>query len=336
MKRIRSESEGLFLPTTTGPLRFSSGCVLLDCVLGGGWPRGRVTNIVGDFSTGKTLLAIEACANFARSLPEGQIVYLETEAAFDTGYAQSVGLPLARVSFPNDPERPDNRIDTVEKMIKDVNERLKSCKKPTLYVIDSMDAISDQAEKERDPEKGTYGAAKPKLLSEFFRTQNAAMADRDFTLFIVSQVRDAIGVTWGKKHRRSGGKALDFYASLVLWLAKIKTLSVTRKKVSRPIGVRIKAKTEKCKVGLPFRECEFPIYFQYGIEDVEAAFDWLEEVGMTAEAKALGFASAEDVQALDVKAYRRARSAIGKLIRAKWAEIELRFQPTRSKYGEEA
>ena len=329
-ERIRGqESGGLYLPTTSGPARFSSGCALLDCVLGGGWPRGRVVNVVGDYSTGKTLLAIEACANFARTVPDGRIVYIETEAAFDADYAQSVGLPLDRVLFPNDPQKPKERIDTVEKLIRYNRTLLESSKGETLVVVDSMDALSDEAEMERDPEKGSYGAAKPKLLSEFFRTQNAPMADKGFTLFIVSQVRDAIGVTWGKKTRRSGGKALDFYAALVVWLARTKQIAVTRKKVERTIGVRIRARAEKSKVGPPFRDCEFPIYFNYGIEDVEAACDWLEEIGRGSLTK--GYLPAE-LAGLDPKAYRAARAELGKIVREEWTAVEDRFRPVRSKY----
>lgn len=288
-------------------------------------------NVVGDYSTGKTLLAIEACANFARTVPDGEIVYTETEAAFDADYAQRVGLPLDRVHFPNAQEG-GKRIDTVEGLIQDVRARLKDATREVLYVVDSMDAISDEAEKGRDFEKGTYGAAKPKLLSEFFRTEGASMADKGLTLLIVSQVRDAIGVTWGKKHRRSGGKALDFYASTVLWLSRLKQIELTKSKVKRVIGVRIKAKTEKNKAGTPFRDCEFPIYFSYGIEDVEAATDWLAEVGAAAKMKALQLRP-EDLEGLEPKEYGRARAKLAKLVREEWAAVEERFAPSRSKYG---
>lgn len=351
-ERIRAagnERESLFLPTTSSPARFSSGCGLLDCAIGGGWPRGRVINVVGDFSTGKTLLAIEACANFAREVSDGRIVYAEGEGAFDLTYAQRVGLPADRVEFPNDLEGVDRsaqdvakklsgrvgRIDTVEALIKDVRARLrKKSERETLYVVDSMDSLSDDAEKDRDFSKGTYGGAKPKLLSEFFRTEAAAMCDKRFTLMIISQVRDAIGVTYGKKQRRSGGKALDFYASLVVWLAKVEVLKKKKLKSTRAIGVKIRAKVEKCKVGPAFRECEFPIHFNYGIEDVEAAFDWLaEEELLQAAQDELGFGSAKELARLDAKDYGRARARLARLVRVKWEEIEQRFAPRRPKYG---
>lgn len=338
MARERTRNEdpgGLFLQATTGPQRFSSGCALLDCVMGGGWPRGRVSNVVGDFSTGKTQLAIEACANYALVVPDGKIVYCETEAAFDQGYAQRVGLPADRVLFPNGQES-GIAIDTVEKLIKDIDKRLAKVQHGMLYVVDSMDAISDEAEKARDLDKGTYGAAKPKLLSEFFRTRGAEMARKDVTLLIVSQVRDAIGVLWGKKQRRSGGKALDFYSSLVVWLAKVKTIERTVKKVKRAVGVQIRAKAEKNKVGTPNQDCEFPIYFNFGIDDVEAAFDWFEETGLLKVAhEAIGFGH-PDIAKMDPKEYRRARAKLNKFVREAWADVDEAFLdelPQRSKYG---
>lgn len=345
LERIRSndrERGSLFLPTTSSLARFSSGCGLLDCAIGGGWPLGRVINVVGDFSTGKTLLGIEACANFAREVPDGKIVYVEGEGAFDTSYAERVGLPTERVEFPNDLVNTTRqklsgkefRIDTVEALIKDVRVRVRKTKRKILYLVDSMDSLSDEAEKDRDLDKGTYGGAKPKLLSEFFRTEAAAMRDKDFTLFIISQVRDAIGVTYGKKQRRSGGKALDFYASLVVWLAKVRIIEKTKLKSKRAIGVEIRAKVEKSKVGSAFRECQFPIHFNYGIEDVQAAFSWLEEEGILEDAQAeLGFAGPKALAKLDAKEYGRARARLAKLVRVKWGEIEQRFTPPRSKYG---
>ena len=81
---------------------FSSGCAILDMALGGGWAERRMINIVGDKSTGKTLLAIEACTQFLLKYPHGDIVYCEVEAAFDKGYAAALGMPVDRVRFISD------------------------------------------------------------------------------------------------------------------------------------------------------------------------------------------------------------------------------------------
>jgi len=107
MKRYRTiepitERSGgdYFPPATARGLRFiPSGCVLLDCVLGGGWPLGRIVNVVGDKAVGKTLLAIEAAANFVTVYPKGHIWYRQAEADFDEHYARRLGLPVDKIDF---------------------------------------------------------------------------------------------------------------------------------------------------------------------------------------------------------------------------------------------
>src|SRR5262245_13229029 len=96
------EEGGSYFPPSSqaSSLEFiSSGCTVLDCVLGGGWPLGRISNIVGDRSTSKTGLVMEACSNFAIKYPKGRILYREAEAAFDVNYAASMGMPVDRVEF---------------------------------------------------------------------------------------------------------------------------------------------------------------------------------------------------------------------------------------------
>src|SRR5216684_6169902 len=140
------------------PLKFiHTGCTLLNCVIGGGWPLGRISNIKGDTSTGKSLLAIEACVNFARQYPQGKIFYREIESAFDTSYAAFLGMPLDRVDF-------GDGFFTVEDVYEDISKILKDEAKAEsgLYIIDSLDALSDRAELERDIDKGTFSANKPK------------------------------------------------------------------------------------------------------------------------------------------------------------------------------
>ena len=117
MKRVKlngsvKKQGGDYFPSLTAGVEYiPTGCSLLDCVLGGGWARRRISNIVGDKSVGKSLLAIEACANFAQLEPKGKIFYREAEAAFDEPYAEGLGLPLKRVDF--GPEGIDTVWDTV-------------------------------------------------------------------------------------------------------------------------------------------------------------------------------------------------------------------------------
>ena len=311
-----------------------SGCTLLDCALGGGWAIGRVANIVGDRSTAKTALATEAIANFLIQYPKGVAAYRDTEAAFDVSYAQAMGIPVDKIEFGS-----DEHLLTVEDFAKDFDKFLEARLKdetPGIYVLDSLDALSDDAEMESEIGKATYGMAKAKGLSTFFRKTARKIERSNVLLLVVSQVRDNIGVTFGEKHKRSGGKAMDFYCSQVLWLSAIKTLSKTINKVERPIAVAIRAKVKKNKVGLPFRDAQFLFKFGYGVEDLGASINWLIEVGRTkdinlnpAEAKEY-LASLETMR--DVE-YRQELENTSKVVKQVWAEIETTFLPTRRKYA---
>jgi RecA/RadA recombinase len=142
-----------------------------------------------------------------------------------------------------------------------------------------MDALSDEAEMNRDIDKGSFGAAKAKKMSEMFRKITRKQEQANVLLFIVSQVRDNIDAMFDEKHKRSGGKALDFYASQVFWLAHTGILKRTINKVERPYGIELRAKIKKNKVGMPFRECDFTFEFGFGINDLLASVEWLKKVG---------------------------------------------------------
>src|SRR5262249_54440053 len=125
---------------------------------------------------------------------------------------------------------------------------------PGFYILDSLDALSDEAEKARAIDEGTYAMNKAKQMSALFRRLCQEMAQYNCTLAVISQVRDNIGVTFGDAYTRSGGKALDFYCSQIVWLAQTGKIARTVKGIERIVGVDIKAKVKKNKVGLPFRE----------------------------------------------------------------------------------
>lgn len=308
---------------------FSTGCVLLDCVLGSGWAYSRVSNIVGDKSTGKTLLAIEACANFAQANPKSRIKYTELEWAFDEAYAESVGLPINQVDFPNE----EGAIETVEDLFEDI-EKLLGSRKRILYVVDTLDALSDRAEQSRDIGESTYGT-KAKKVSEWFRRQNQKIARSKITLMVVSQVRDKLNVTFGEKRSRSGGKALDFVASHALWLAEKEKLNKTRKGFKRAYGITVVAECKKNKVGEPYRSCEFPLLFGYGVDDVAAGLGFLLQAKRT---NALGMSESDakkllrKLDRLTFEEYEEERQSVGDAVREVWNEIEDSFRIKRRKY----
>jgi recombination protein RecA len=328
--RARSKGGSYFAAPTTDLEFVHSGSELLNCVLGGGWPLGRIVNIVGDKSTGKTLLAIEAFANFCRQYPTGAMFYNEAESAFDKSYASALGLPVDRITF-------TEGCDTVEQLFDDLEDKLKGMqrKQAGLYVLDSLDALTDKAEMERGISEGSYGAAKAKQMSQLFRRLVRGVKKRRMLVMIISQVRDNIGVTFGSKTTRSGGRALDFYASQVLFLAQVATLRKTISKVVRPIGITVKGKCTKNKIGLPLRECEFDIKFGYGVDDMGASLRWLNEVGKLSrvglnQAQVPGYLKRLDD--MSEEDHIAERSKVDAEVRGVWSEIEQYFLPKRGKY----
>lgn len=322
-----------------------TGCTLLDCVIGGGqgggWPLGRIVNIVGDKSVGKSLLAIEACANFTRQYPKGKIRYREAEAAFDVPYAETLGLPTKSVDF--GPQGIATQWHTVDAIFDDLEKCVSRISPvPGMYIIDSLDALSTLEERHRDRSKGTYGAQKPKILSELFRCLAADFKAANMNIIFISQIRDKIGVTFGAKYSRTGGKALDFYASIVLYLSHVETIYHTVKGVKRAVAVRIRAKCTKNKIHLPFRDCEFVIRFGFGVDDLAANLNWLNDVGRI---KLVGFkdlgkkkneeqikAHVAYAESLPEAGYQKELVDVSKLVRMAWDEVEEDFRPKRRKY----
>jgi len=308
---------------------------VLDCALGGGLALGRTANVVGDKSTAKTGTATEVMINFTMQYPEGAVAYREVEAAWDDAYAAAMGLPLDKIDF-GDPDKP---LQTVEDFIRDftafVEQQLKA-KKPGVYILDSLDALSDDEEMEQDIGKGTYGMAKAKKLSIMFRTMTRKQEQANVLLLIVSQVRDNIGAgMFGEKYKRSGGKALDFYSSQVVWLANMGMLKRTIDKVERPYGIKLKATVKKNKVGLPFREASFTFEFGYGTNNVLASLGWLKEVGKLdrvplKESEIKDYLKDLDNSTDDDFSIQTAK--LTEAVKRAWSEIEQAFIPKRRKY----
>lgn len=333
-RELSSEGGGDFLSTallSSTARCIPTGCALLDCVLGGGYGEGRIVNIVGDKSTGKTLLAIEAAANFMRRYPKGRIFYTEVEAAFDREYAAALGLPVEHVEFTTECFTVEDLFNHLTSVVKELSD-----KTPALYILDSLDALSDRGELERGIDEGTYGVAKAKKMSQLFRRLVQSIEQKRMTVLIVSQVRDNIGVAFGKKYVRSGGRALDFYASQVLYLSQVGRIERSRGNVKRVVGIKVRAKCEKNKVGLPFRQCEFPLVFGFGMDDVSAGLDWLESVGalsgLEIDGKTAMQALKRELKTMDDDKYWALRDRISRVVRAEWKTIETGFIPTRTKY----
>ena len=273
----------------------STGCTLIDCVLGGGFALGRIGNIVGDKSTSKTGMATECLINFCQKYPNGQAAYRDVEAAFDTPYAEAMGLDLSKIDF-------GKPLVTVEDWHRDleafVDQQIKA-DEPGLYVLDSLDALSDEAEMERDIGDASYGGNKAKKTSELFRRLTAKIETSKVLLIVVSQV---------------------------LWLSNLGTLNKTINKVKRVYGIKVKAKCKKNKVGMPFRECEFPFIFGYGIDDTLANLEWMKSIGKD------GGADPKEINDLTDDEYETLSHTLKDMVPSLWNSIEESFLPTRKKY----
>jgi len=341
--KIEDEAPNSYFTSDKANLKFiSSGCTLLDCALGGGFALGRMANVVGDKSTAKTGTATECLINFIKKYPSGNPAYREIEAAWDNDYAEAMGLPIDKVDF-GDPAKP---IQTVEDFIRDFEQYCEQQKKGQegLYIVDSLDALSDEEEMEREVGEATYGMKKPKLLSEFFRKTARKIEQTNVCLLIISQVRDNIGaVGFGEKQKRAGGKAMDFYASQVVWFAHIGQIKRTIKGIDRVIGIDIRAKVKKNKVGMPFRECDYPFEFGYGINDFVANLAYLKKVKRLgdvdlddADVKGEGWWNwplMKELEKVDDADYRAEAARVATAVVDVWREVETTFLPKRSKYG---
>lgn len=318
----------------------SAGAAIIDCMLGGGYVLGRIVNIVGDRSAGKTLLAIEAFANFHMKFPKGKKRYAESEHAFDKGYAEALGMPVDSVEFVDHKKERFVTVEDFERDLTDFCERTRASGEPGIYACDSLDALSDDAEMGREiGDKATYGAGKAKQMSEMFRKLTSKLEEANVLLIVVSQLREAIGVMFGEKYKRSGGKALDFYASHIIWLREKGKMKQTRDGVERVIGVEVHARAKKNKVGLPFRECEYPILFGYGVDDLTANVEWLLEVRRH-EILREEFGISKDGYKVRIANLRNKGGDLVREIRAKlrevvfreWQAIEQGFLPKARKY----
>jgi RecA/RadA recombinase len=294
-------------------LCFHTGSDLLDEVVGGGiwegYPGGKIINIVSDKSGGKTSLALEAVAAAHHRL--GKKLKKRYDNA-ESGLTHDV-KEIYHFEF-DDIEGIKSR--TVEEFYCNYRLFLESIKKDEfgIYVLDSLDGLSSDEIEERgkarvsafkkgkDFNKGSYQMGTPKFLSqEFFRGLAGMTDEKNCLLIIISQTRDAINSMFAEQ-KRSGGKALDFYAFCCLWLANVHKI----KKQGRVIGVIIKASAKKSKTPRPYRECVFPLYFTYGIDNIGANIDFLydlrgKDFDLLSTAKAIEWNKQEGTNKIELK-----------------------------------
>lgn len=278
-----SEESKLWIPT---------GSVLLNLAcsdrIDGGWGAGKIANLIGDSSSGKTLLALSMfaeCAN--RSEFDGyDFIYDDVEQACEFNMGKLFGSKVTdRIQAPQSDGDTSLHSDTIQQFHANVFAAIESGR-PFIYVLDSFDALTSSEELGRAEEsakatrdgkevKGSYRMEKPKLISEMLRQIKARLRATNSFLLIISQTRDNIDPMSFEKKTRSGGKALRFYSSHEVWMA----LAGKIKSKDRIIGSNVKVKVTKNKLTGKQREVKFPIYYDYGADDLGSCIDFLVEEG---------------------------------------------------------
>ena len=243
----------------------STGSIAIDIALGvGGVPRGRVIEIFGPESSGKTTLTLSIIANAQRA--GGQAAFIDAEHAFDPAYAKTIGVNLDNLLM----SQPDTGEQALE-----IAETLVRSNALDVIVIDSVAALTPRAEIEGEMGDSHMGL-QARLMSQALRKLSGAIAKSKTCVIFINQIREKIGVMFGNPETTPGGRALKFYASVRIDLRRIASL----KKGEEVVGNRVRASIVKNKVAPPFRKAEFDIMYDEGISKAGSILDAGETLGV--------------------------------------------------------